>query len=326
MTVYTPRSDSGFQHDGSLIDQSTDQYRGYGALRFKATTTAFNFEVYTDGAEFRLIVDNDPDMGTLFSPADNDAFTYVTASGLDGSSEHTYQIMAAQREMFIKRIDITGGTLNTASLASRGFNAFFGDSVTAGSVITDWGDLWVNRYSVAKQKGWRNFGLSGSKVQSGGGTGGIDRTSLLTALDPQPAEVFILYGINDIEAGRTDTQFEGDYDTMLDALISGMDSETIIWCMGITPLSGGSRATTRLAFNTKISGLVDAAADERIRYVDTDGWFNAATQTFGSDGVHPNAAANALVASALAEATVEPDESPATVPHYCIRRSIVGCF
>lgn len=325
MTVYTPRTDTGFAVDGSLTTQDADVYRGFGALRFKATDSGggehtyqimaaqremfikrveidagIDFEVFTDGATFRVIVDDDPAMGTLHSPADNDAYTFVSASGLNVS------------------------TLNTAALAARDFSAFYGDSVTAGSVITDWGDLWVNRYSVAQQKGWRNFGLSGSKVQSGGGTGGIDRVALLTDLGPQPASVFILYGINDIEAGRTDTQFEGDYDTMLDSLISGMDPATVFWCMGITPLSGGDRATNRLAFNTKIAGLVTALDLETVRYVDTDGWFDPATQTVGSDGVHPNAAANTLMALALAEATAE---APAGVTRsVSIPRSILGCI
>lgn len=302
MPTYTPRDDDSFQHDGGLINESTDAYRGYGALRFKATCTEIQFELFTDSATARLIVDDNVNMGTLFSPANNGAYTFVAATGLDGAAEHTYQVMCASREMFLKRITINGGDINTTALASRGFNAFFGDSITIGSVLTDFGDLWVSRYSIRRKKGWRNFGLSGSKVQSGGGTGGIDRTGLITDLSPEPDAVFIHYGVNDIEAGRTDTQFEADYQTMMDALIVGLESDTLFWCMGIMPLSGGSRPTSRLAFNTKIASVVSGLGLARVRYVDTDGWFNAATQTVGGDGVHPDATANALITVALDEA------------------------
>lgn len=300
MPTYTPRNDDSFTVDVSLTTQDADVYRGFGALRFKATCTAISAEIFTDGADVRLIVDDNENMGTLFEPADNDAYTFVDMTGLDGGAEHTYQIMCASREMFIKRITVTGGDINAATLASRSFNAFYGDSITAGSVLTDFGNLWVSRYSIAVKNGWRNFGLSGSKVQSGGGLGGIDRVALINDLSPEPIDVFVLYGINDIEQGRTDTQFEADYDSMMDLLLAGTATANF-WCMGILPASGGDRPTLRTAFNAKISSVVTALATSRARYINTDSWFDAATQT--SDGVHPNATANVLIANKLLQAS-----------------------
>lgn len=268
------------------------------SLRFYATCSAVKIWTYGNLQKYRLYVDG-VDQATVVSAGNSGQFGWLTiASGLDSAAEHLYEvILTTQNASYVYAVMTTGGTgLNTGKTPpARSLLAAYGDSIVAASAqgYPDTGSAFIQQLGLLKDWNVFNSGIAGSKVQDSGTT----RTADITGLLPQADILFVLYGTNDaFAAGRTTTQLQADYTTMLNALTAGA-SNMVIYCLGILPRNDKTQAQID-PYNTAIQAAIAAASpNSKIHYVDTKAW-NMASSAYTSggsfdstnfaDGLHPN--------------------------------------
>ncbi len=306
--VYQVQTQSGIGHDMSLSTSSVEGpiLTGNGYLRWKSTSTGFQVFCFLNGVNLRLVVDDDLANSRLLVLTTTNHYGWFEITGCDGNAEHQYHLMYSSglpaNGMFVAQLVTVGGTLNTAALAARGYYLFLGDSITAGVVLADLINLFVNKYAFSKLLGYRNMGLSGRQVHSNGSTGGIDVAASIAALNPAPLAIFILLGVNDAgTVGRTSAQFQTDYSAMLSPLFS-MSTSIPIFCSGYTDVASGQlAANNRIAFNAANSAAVAAAAKINIHNANTDGIIDPTLHTV--DGIHLNTAGNQIYTDFLLRLT-----------------------
>lgn len=275
----------------------TPAYAG-PSLRFYATCSVIKLWTYGNGQKFRLLIDG-VDQATVVAAGSGGQWGWLSiASGLDNAAEHLYEIISTVGAVtYAYALMTTGGTgLNTGKTpASRKTVAGYGDSITSASAqgYADTQSSYVQQIGLTKDWNILNAGISGSKVQDSGSV----RTSDITGLSPQPDYCFVLYGTNDwVSGGRTPSQLQADFTTMMQALIDGT-TNTIFYVLGILPRTGQTQATID-TYNTAIIAAIAATSpNARITYVNTKVW-NMASSAYTSggsfdstnfeDGLHPN--------------------------------------
>jgi lysophospholipase L1-like esterase len=157
---------------------------------------------------------------------------------------------------------------------------FLGNSITAG---TDWAELLGNPNA-------RNRGISGDIT-----FGVLER--LDEVIEGQPAKVFILIGINDIQRNIPDTLIVGNYRKMIQRIKAGSPS-TKIYFQTVLPVNNEYtqfknhyNKDEHIAFVN--AGLKKIAAEEKITLVDLHSHFLDANKKldkrYTMDGLHLNA-------------------------------------
>ncbi|MDB5265693.1 MAG: baaA1 [Parcubacteria group bacterium] len=303
----------GYAAYNALMPITGDQVQADAAYRFKGSISSLYLWAYGDGANVHLDV-YDATGATLQNSYDVSqvASSWGTwmpvASGMDTSTQHIYRLTGSTNAGFLTYSIMTVGgtgldlTWTPPSLASLSVIAGYGDSITAGNVGTN-GMSWLGYIRSVAQKlpgagggaAIANFGLGGDPVIGSGDT----RFTDITGLSPQPKTVFVLYGINDINAGVSTTTFAASYSTMVNGLSAGLPSGTNIDYMAVLPTSYGGGSETKIdPFNAVIASIVTAKGGHN-HFINTKNWNLGGTAylTGGAldntnfyDGLHPNPA------------------------------------
>src|ERR1043166_6072827 len=259
-----------------------------GAIRFRATCSTIEIDVYKNGQKIRLSIDS-VDQGSAVTLASSSAYGYVTvATGLDNAAEHEYLISWGGNDMAVKNLRLTGTGANTARLPARKVLAGFGDSITAGDNTetgTDSTASWLHKVGVLLNYQVVNRGIHSNEVVGQG----ENRTTDITGLVPHPSAVIVLYGTNDVADPQPGATFSASYTNMLQKLQAGLPGVPIL-NERLLKLSNGD--TSRDAFSTRISNVVSALANPLIVY--RQGMWAAYD---GTNGVHPSASQCTTIAA-----------------------------
>jgi lysophospholipase L1-like esterase len=157
---------------------------------------------------------------------------------------------------------------------------FLGNSITAG---TDWAELLSNPNA-------RNRGISGDIT-----FGVLER--LDEVIEGQPAKVFILIGINDIQRNIPDTLIVGNYSKMIKRIKAGSPS-TKIYFQTLLPVNNEFTQFKNHYNKDEHIAFVNAelkkiAAEEKITLIDLHSHFldasNKLDKRYTMDGLHLNA-------------------------------------
>ena len=157
---------------------------------------------------------------------------------------------------------------------------FLGNSITAG---TDWAELLSNPNA-------RNRGISGDIT-----FGVLER--LDEVIEGQPAKVFILIGINDIQRNIPDTLITGNYRKMIKRIKAGSPS-TKIYFQTLLPVNNEYTQFKNHYNKDEHIAFVNAelkkmAAEEKITLIDLHAHFldagNKLDKRYTMDGLHLNA-------------------------------------
>lgn len=198
----------------------------------------------------------------------------------------------------------------------------FGDSITEGTGASDAAHRWAN--IVAATRGWAltNAGISSTTLQNtaqntvalvGGAAVNNGRDSCNTrVMNKFPGHVCILYGLNDLrlnDVAYTTALFQNDLGEVVDSMIAGGVRATNI-CIGSPPyipaasyaLNGpqwnGGSALKHAAY---VAAAASVAGTRGTKYVDVYQYMadNGGDALVGVDGIHPNDAGHAAIASAF---------------------------
>ncbi|MDI1460844.1 GDSL-type esterase/lipase family protein [Catellatospora sp. KI3] len=226
------------------------------------------------------------------------------ATGLSGTS-HTIRIGYRERAGSYTGDPVFGGLIlaggaQTAPISRpANFVEFIGDSITVGQPNAD------RPFTAYPWLAAEGLGAGHSQVAQGGAClvsqdcyGMMDwfrRSSGSATYDDwnfstyQATAVVINLGTNDIGHGVSTTQFQQGYLVMLERVRQAYPNAEI-FAMGV--FRNRYVTETRNAVAAR-----NAAGDSRVRFVDTAGWIDPATDT--SDNVHPTDAGHAKIAQRL---------------------------
>ncbi len=281
-------------------------YWGGGQIRFRATCTGVQVFAYAQACTFGLLVDG-VDLGVRVSPTGSVWGWVPIASGLDGTTEHEYTILQVGTGNVLtwaSAVMAAGGTLNTTALTPWPTWAFYGDSITMGQGLADTTVGFPHLIASVKKVGVRNLGIPGShviNVPTPQGTDGSVRTAQVTGLSPAPARVVVMYGTNDAigiaQGTETTAELGAAYQTMIEALVTGLPASTPVDCLTYLPftvIGDTARAANLAAITAAVAAVSPNAA---VRLLDTSSWINPATDLQG-DNIHPTAGGDAKIAAA----------------------------
>jgi len=197
---------------------------------------------------------------------------------------------------------------------------FFGDSVVNGVGASDANHAF--RSLVSASKGWTaiNAGINGTILQNtvqntvttiGAAAGNNGRDTYMTRVLPSlPNWVFILYGLNDIrlnDVAITSVNFENDLGEVVDALIAnGVPPSQIVigspphmsaYSDG-APIWNAGDTTKHAAYTASCAAVATAKAT---KYIDVYQYMldNGGDTLLDVDGIHPNDAGHAAIATAF---------------------------
>jgi lysophospholipase L1-like esterase len=276
------------------------------SFHFKATISTLSCWGYRSGTKVALWIDGvRQTMVTL--PSVSTWGRVDLYSGLDSAAEHDYVLQIGTPSPLIYDLVTTGGTgINTTTLAARPVFAGYGDSITSGSSGSDGSSTassWL--FKLAMRMGYQvnNRGIGSTSVRNYGAGGtncttfsGESRTADVTGISPDPAAVFILYGVNDAAGGcsggtpPTTANFKTSYRAMVDAMVAGVGAGTEIYVIPIRYYNSGSGVdVTSAIFNTAIAEVVTEVAQPNVILLNPDTEFSTLhpgdveTTTFSND-------------------------------------------
>lgn len=276
-------------------------------VRFKATTTNLWVWGYNLGNSVSISIDGASDSTPVFMDSSGIFKFFQIATGLDGSTEHEYTINTSGQQW--EPVYIMADAINTTTTyTARIQDAYYGDSITIGNFPAGSSSCksWAHMLGTLLNHGTVNRGISGSAVHGSGDT----RYAQITGLSPQPATVFIMYGVNDISAAGGATTptstFGTAYQLMLNNLLSGTAYKIV--CIGMVPntsYSSGTMANWNGSGNG-VQGSIAAviagtpAYASRLSYIDPTGWGIVPTTGVDTyDGTHPNPAGNLKITNGV---------------------------
>ena len=186
-----------------------------------------------------------------------------------------------------------GGTLNTSAQfqvppprpATR--YVAYGDSITQGYWASDVTNNYPSRVGVIRNWEIVNMGFGGRQAVPADG-------SVVGALGA--GVITIMMGVNDALAGKTAVQFRSDYASWI-ANVRALDARVPIYA--IAPLWCNAAVSLLDQYRAAISNIVATAGDPRLHLIDGLGLIPAGTAYF-PDGIHPNDAGFAIMATNLA--------------------------
>ncbi|GAA1860345.1 RICIN domain-containing protein [Myceligenerans crystallogenes] len=308
-----PAGGSSQAGDGSVTDPNLQYYGRWsadGAYRYMGWAGGYVETAFTGssiGVRLRGAID-------LYYSVDGGAARWLrgvsgditVASGL-AAGTHTIRVGFRERAGSYTGDPAFGGFRlasggTTTSIARPGeFIEFIGDSITVGQPN-------ANRpFSAYAYLVGENLGAGHSQVAQGGAClvstsdgcwGMMDwfrRSSNRATSDDwnfaanQATAVVINLGTNDVGHGVSTTTFQQNYVVMLERVRRAYPNAEI-FAMGV--FRGRYVTETRNAVQARV-----AAGDSRVRFVDTTGWVDPATDT--SDNVHPTDAGHQKIAGLL---------------------------
>ncbi len=166
----------------------------------------------------------------------------------------------------------------------------FGDSITAASYLAP-GESYPDRFSALINKPVVVNAIPGSTTSDG-----LDR--IHGVLDSvRPGFVIILYGVNDVIMGYSDSLIEYNLRNMIQACIDNKSVPVV--CTYCTPLYGTHRAFTSGV--NRLNELIKAIASDMGATIVYFGEEISWTEELYSmpDGLHPNAYGHQLMAQVL---------------------------
>jgi hypothetical protein len=300
-------------HGGHTVKQLNPSQ----SVRFASTSTAISINSYYSTAAGRtyVLLQDGVEVGDVAIPSTGSgAFDdFELATGLSGL--HEYEILCitpmdgSSGNWYDSHLVLDADSLAAVAHEARFVWGVYGDSIALPSVaghetdinsplITDArkGDTWL---------ACQENGQAMIITASGGGkvvnTGRDNTNGIPVNVDG----VAVRYGINDAEdfPGGSAT-FQEAYADMIDNIRARIGAGKPIVCF--RPL-GTVTPTAQEDIGTEIQAAISGKAN--VSYVDTDGWISEDTDHM-PDGLHPNAAGYAEMASFLAAALLAATETP----------------
>ncbi len=162
-----------------------------------------------------------------------------------------------------------------------------GDSITAGSVLDSYAQCYVPKLAGMLQKTIINLAYPGSETSYG-----VDIVH--SALDAnRPGFLIILYGVNDLIMGYSETEAIQNLRTMVRA---AKENKTVPIIATLTPVKG-SYIGLASGIRRMNAAIRQMAAEEGVTVADLDEALNWDPAYILSDGLHPNAVGNDVMAA-----------------------------
>ena len=275
---YLMAGSSGVAIDGSETGVNAEGYPlvlQRGAARFKTSAAIIRAWCVNRSAPgpISLVRDGDPSTNAIRSVPDT--WGWISWTGLDTSTEHTYRIINGPGTYLYS---IMCDALNTSPLTPLPTIFFGGDSETAATNITN-GDCALNFPQV-----FALLANTGYQILAGAGwqarLQGIANDGAPGAAVPTPMWVYMLYGVNDGGFGPGGlATWSASVTTILTQISTDLPTTPIVW-PGIFPVSG--TASIRVSYNAALVAAIAALANPLITYLDVESLATLPT----SDGTH----------------------------------------
>lgn len=271
---------------------SPNSYNG-GGVRFVADCTdiwcwAYEFGSSGNPTKWALIQDGVL-LGITSSTNANQYGLFQLGTGLSGT--HTYEIInvwsatSGHQWGYLTQVMLGGGTGIVASTpAARPLTAFFGDSIALEKDGTANGTLG-RAFKTTQALGHECLKL-GKNAETW--TWGKANTGNVTGGTKKPKTVFVCLGANEIINNTSIVTMEADAVITLNNLLTGLDSDALIFVEGVFDSTWPGMSLRRTSYNAAIASAVATVNNPRCTFLNTDGVINPATDT--ADTLHPNSA------------------------------------
>jgi len=298
---------TGLRFDGGsfAVGTGTSMWFKWPNQRLRWTGTATDNKVWMwDGSGQYIFYVDGVQVGGVVTLGATSTWKLVTIGTGLAAGTHVYTVQnvwaTASGPNYFTSILPVGGVVDSASTPSAisSISAYYGDSITSGSVLTNSGKVWCRLVGDASGRDVGNRGFASTKVAGSGDTRFADVTGITS---PAPTNIFILYGTNDYGLGTPTTlaNFKTAYKSMLASLRTGCPSARLVVCLILPRSSSGPNLNgdTLAQFNTTIQTAVSEVADGNTIVLDTSTWVNTTTDM--SDGLHLNDGGNIVFANRI---------------------------